>query len=79
MEELYYPYSENKGADQLRGYRVCFQKAGFLITRLISTSVNTREVKSRTYEPRLENTCFLHTVCENKGANQLISLISLYR
>ena len=30
MEGLYYPYSENKGADQLRGYReadlrLCFR------------------------------------------------------
>ena len=43
VEGLYYPCSENKGADQLCGYRtadlrLCFshmQKAGFLITRLI--------------------------------------------
>ena len=42
-EGLYYPCSENKGADQLRGYReadlrLCFshmQKVGFLTTRLI--------------------------------------------
>ena len=42
MEGLYYPCSENKGADQLRGnreadLRLCFlhmQKAGFLTTRL---------------------------------------------
>ena len=41
-ERLYYPYSENKGADQLRSYcaadlRLCFhicKKNGFLITRL---------------------------------------------
>ena len=44
VEGLYYPCSENKGAEQLRGYResdlrLCFricEKAGFLITRLIS-------------------------------------------
>ena len=44
VEGLYYPYSENKGADQLCSYcpadlRLCLfshmQKAGFLITRLI--------------------------------------------
>ena len=42
VEGLYYPCSENKGADQLRGYReadlrLCFRickKNGFLITRL---------------------------------------------
>ena len=42
-EGLYYPCSENKGADQLRGYseadlRLCFRickKAGFLTTLLI--------------------------------------------
>ena len=42
IEGLYYPYSENKGADQLRSYcagdlRLCFRickSAGFLITRL---------------------------------------------
>ena len=40
---MYYPCSENKGADQLRGYReadlrLCFRickKAGFLATWLI--------------------------------------------
>ena len=44
VEGLYYLCSENKGADQLRGYREadlrpCFflqmQKSGFLMTRLI--------------------------------------------
>ena len=43
VEGLYYPYRENKGADQLRGYReadlrFCFRickKPGFLATRLI--------------------------------------------
>ena len=43
VEGFYYPCSENKGADQLCGYRkaglrLCFRickKAGFLITRLI--------------------------------------------
>ena len=45
VEGLYYPCSENKGADQLRGYReadlrLCFRKCkkkknGFLMTRLI--------------------------------------------
>ena len=44
LEGLYHLCSENKGADQLRGYReadlrLCFriymQKAGFLTTRLI--------------------------------------------
>ena len=46
VEGLYCPCSENKGADQLRGYCECeadlclrfshMRKAGFLITRLIS-------------------------------------------
>ena len=44
VEGLYYPCSENKGADQLRDYReadlrLCFlhmQKAGFLTTWLKS-------------------------------------------
>ena len=43
VEGLYYLCSENKGADQLRGYRksdlrLCFrimQNVGFLMTRLI--------------------------------------------
>ena len=39
VEASYYPYSENKGADQLRSYlRLCFRickNAGFLMTRLI--------------------------------------------
>ena len=43
VEGLYYIYSENKGADQLRGcreadlrlYFLYLQKAGFLTTRLI--------------------------------------------
>ena len=42
-EELHYPCDENKGADQLHGYREAdlrllfshMQKAGFLTTRLI--------------------------------------------
>ena len=42
-EEMYYPSSENKGADQLRGYREAdlhflfspMQIVGFLIRRLI--------------------------------------------
>ena len=42
VDGLYYPCSENKGADQLRGYReaelrLCFRickKTGFLMTRL---------------------------------------------
>ena len=42
VEELYYPCSENKGADQLRGYRepdlrLCFshmEKNGFLTAQL---------------------------------------------
>ena len=42
-EGLYYPYCENKGADQLQVYReadlhLCFlhmQKAGFIMMRLI--------------------------------------------
>ena len=42
VEGSYYPCSENKGADQLRGYReadlrLCFRickKKGFLMTRL---------------------------------------------
>ena len=41
VEGLCYPSSENKGTDQLRGYReadlrlcMLMQKAGFLITRL---------------------------------------------
>ena len=40
-EELYYPCSQNKGADQLRSYReaemvfvLCMQNVGFLMTRL---------------------------------------------
>ena len=45
VEGLYYPFSENKGADQLCGHReadlrLCFciilcQKASFLTTRLV--------------------------------------------
>ena len=38
VEGLYYPYSENKGADQLRGASLFWhmQKSGFLMTRFIS-------------------------------------------
>ena len=41
VEGLYYPFSENKGADQLSGYREAVSlfshmlKAGFLMARLI--------------------------------------------
>ena len=33
-EELYYPFSENKGADQLRGYREADLRLCFRICRL---------------------------------------------
>ena len=47
VEGPYYPYSENKGADQLRSYcaadmHLCFrimQKSGFVITRLIYNNI----------------------------------------
>ena len=53
---LYYQSNENKGADQLRGYReadlrLCFRICkilGFLMTRLIRHAI---------YEPRCEKTC----------------------
>ena len=34
-EELYYPSSENKGADQLRGYREADLRLWFRICRLL--------------------------------------------
>ena len=34
-EELYYPSSENKGADQLRGYREADLRLCFLLCRLL--------------------------------------------
>ena len=34
-EELYYPYSENKGTDQLRGYREADLRLCFRICRLL--------------------------------------------
>ena len=51
---LYYPCSENKGTDQLRGYRaadlrLCFshmQKAGFLMTWLIYKPLGDNMIKS---------------------------------
>ena len=35
VEELYYPCSENKGADQLRGYRKADLRLCFRICRLL--------------------------------------------
>ena len=35
VEELYYPSSENKGADQLRGYREADLRLCFRICRLL--------------------------------------------
>ena len=35
VEELYYPCSENKGADQLRGYREADLRLCFRICRLL--------------------------------------------
>ena len=35
VEELYYPCSENKGADQLRGYREADLRLCFPICRLL--------------------------------------------
>ena len=37
-EELYYPSSENKGADQLRGYREADLRLCFRICRLLGFS-----------------------------------------
>ena len=34
VHELYYPYSENKGADQLRGYREADLRLCFRLCRL---------------------------------------------
>ena len=34
-EELYYPCSENKGADQLRGYREAYLRLCFRLCRLL--------------------------------------------
>ena len=34
-EELYYPYSENKGSDQLRGYREADLRLCFRLCRLL--------------------------------------------
>ena len=34
-DEMYYPYSENKGADQLRGYRKADLHLWFRICRLL--------------------------------------------
>ena len=38
VEELYYPYSENKGADQLRGYHEADLRLCFRICRLFDFS-----------------------------------------
>ena len=54
---MYYICSENKGADQLRGYckadlRLCFshmQKAGFLTMWLISGTVFTANMVLKTF------------------------------
>ena len=63
-EKLYYPCSENKGADQLRGYyreadlRFLFshmQKSGFLTTRLkcksgLLLSLKEKSLRNKKYE-----------------------------
>ena len=38
-DEVYYPCSENKGADQLRGYREADLRLCFLIVRLLASSL----------------------------------------
>ena len=35
VEEFYYPYSENKGADQLRGYREAELRFSFRLCELL--------------------------------------------
>ena len=60
MEGLYYPCSENKGADQLRGHceadlRLCFshmRKSGFLTTRLIFDGFFRQNLMSRLRESK---------------------------
>ena len=61
---MYYPCSENRGADQLRGYREAdlrflfshMQKAGFLMTRLIlCTSFCNHNIRYGFNVPLFEN------------------------
>ena len=63
VEGLYYPCSENKGADQLRGYREADLRLCFRIYKKL-VSHDKAQVAScipiSTYESHHEKTCFLH-------------------
>ena len=47
VEELYYPCSENKGADQLRGYREADLRLCFRICRLLVFSRGGSYIEKR--------------------------------
>ena len=74
VEGLYYPCSENKGTDQLRGYReadlrLCFRickKAGFLTTRLIlSPAMNKLGLPGLSYNHYISNIYAIYFFLKN--------------
>ena len=64
VEELYYPYSENKGADQLRGYREADLRLCFRICKLLVFSGGGSDEEEmicfsvHISMPRFENQCY---------------------
>ena len=63
MEGLYYPYSENKGADQLRGYREADLRLCFLIckTPVFSRRGSNREAHRNVFNCDVGETSGLRT------------------
>ena len=52
MEGLYYPYSENKGADQLRGYREADLRLCFRICKKPVFSRSSSFLKKASHQER---------------------------
>ena len=89
MEELYYPCSQIKGADQLCSYceadlRLCFlhiQNVGFLMTRLFITIFHNFFIihvpsKSEFWIYKAEE--IYYPCSEHKGADQMYSYAPLF-
>ena len=62
-EELYYPSSENKGADQLRGYREADLRLCFRLCRLLVFPWGGSNYNARKYLSNLSLPDFNSFVC----------------
>ena len=62
-EEVYYPCSENKGADQLRGYREADLRLCFRICRLLVFPWGGSDIVGYGKQGRHANCYLLNAIC----------------